>query len=86
MVSHLRDGPGRVSVRIRRDGNLPAVAVSCFWTNHVESGLGVVKPHFGRQVHCSHSPFFSVFFNKHAKTRLSSVRLSLLLCVRQWSP
>ena len=36
-------------------GNLPAVTVSCFWTNDVESRVGVVTPHVGRQMHCSHS-------------------------------
>ena len=30
-------------------GDLPAVTVSCFITNHVESRVGVVTPHFGRQ-------------------------------------
>ena len=66
-------------------GSLPAVTFSWFWTNHVESRAGVVTPHFGRQMHCSHPPF-SVSFNKRVKTILSSVRLSPLLCARQWSP
>ena len=35
--------------------------------------MGVVTPHFGRQMHCSHSSF-SVSFSKRVKTRLSSVR------------
>ena len=30
-------------------GDLPAVTVSCFWTNYVESRVGVVTPHFGRE-------------------------------------
>ena len=29
--------------------------------------MGVVTPHFGRQMHCAHS-LFSVSFNKHVKT------------------
>ena len=52
-----------------RYGELPTVTVSCFWTNHVESLVGMVAPHFGRQMHCSRSPFF-VPFNKRVKTIL----------------
>ena len=59
-------------------GDLPIVTVSCFYTNHIESRVGVVTPHFERQMHYSHSPF-SLFFNKRVKTRFSSVRLSSLL-------
>ena len=62
--------------------DLPAVTVSCFWINHIESRVGVVTSHFGRQMHCFYSSF-SVSFNKCVKTRLSSVRLSSLSCVRQ---
>ena len=31
-------------------GDLPLVAVSCSWTNHVESCVGVVTPHFERKM------------------------------------
>ena len=31
-------------------GDLPAVKVSCFWTNHVESRVGVITPHFERKM------------------------------------
>ena len=62
-------------------GDLPVVRVSCFWTKYVESRVGVVTPHFGRQMHCSHFLFFTVSFNKRVKRILSS-----LLCVRQWGP
>ena len=52
MVSHLREEPGRVSVQVHVGyGDLPAVTVSRFWTDHVESRVGVVTPHFGRQMH-----------------------------------
>ena len=32
--------------------------------------MGVVTPHFGRQMHCSYSPF-SVSFNKRIKSDFS---------------
>ena len=38
-------------------GDLPVVAVSCFWTNHVESRVGVVTRHTGKQMPYSHDPF-----------------------------
>ena len=31
-------------------GDPPAVTVSCFWTNHAESRVGVITPHFGRKI------------------------------------
>ena len=31
-------------------GDLPAVTVSCFWTNGIESRVGVVTPHFRRKM------------------------------------
>ena len=31
-------------------GDLSALTVSCYWTYHVESRVGVVTPHFGRQM------------------------------------
>ena len=30
--------------------DLPLVTVSCSWTNHVESRVGVVTPHFERKM------------------------------------
>ena len=39
------------------------MTVSYFWTNHVESRVGVITPHFGRKLHRSNFPF-SGSFNK----------------------
>ena len=64
------------------DDDLPAVTVSYFFINHVESRVGVFTPHFGRQTHYFHSPFYMSFDTQY-ETRLSSVRLSSLLYVRQ---
>ena len=56
-----------------------------FWTNHVESRVGVVTPHFGRKsATSSNSSLSSLSLGpliKRVKTRLSS-----LIYVRQWSP
>ena len=66
-------------------GDLPAVTVSWFWINRVESRAGMITPHFGRKMQLlplSLSLFpISGPFNKRVKTRLS-----YLPCVRQWSP
>ena len=51
--------------------DLPAVTVQRFWTNHVETCVGVITPNSWRQMLCSHflSPFslFLTSFNKRVK-------------------
>ena len=50
-------------------GDLPALTVSCFRANYVESRVGVVTPHFGRQMQLLPLSLFplSGSFNKRVK-------------------
>ena len=61
MVSHWREEPGRVSVQVRRVRLSPCSDGIMFWNNHVESRVGVVTLHFGRQMHCYYTPFHVSF-------------------------
>ena len=56
-------------------GDLPAVTVSYFWANHVESRVGVVTPHFGRQIQLLPLSLFDLSgsFYKRVKIILSSL-------------
>ena len=66
MVSHWRHQPGSVSVQVRRVRSSPCSDGIMFWTNHVESRVGVVTLQFGRQMHCYAA--FYVSFDKRVKT------------------
>ena len=46
-------------------GDLPAVTVSCFWTDRIEPRMGVFTPHFERQrrqIQLLPLPFSYIFF------------------------
>ena len=65
-------------------GDLSAVMVSCFRTNHVESRVGVVAPRFGRQrrqMQLFPLPFPSLSLIKRVKNKTLVAHR-----VRQWSP
>ena len=65
---------GKCSYKYVRYGDLPVVKVQRFWTNHVETCVGVITPNFCRQMLCTHSlslylsfSLYDVFFNKRVK-------------------
>ena len=43
-------------------GNLPALMVSCFWTNHVDSRVGMITPYFERQMQLLFFLFSPILF------------------------